>query len=181
MNAQEFVTALSEIPDIKNIDALEDMGLSRDFISEYVESLNFKRTFGKLDSNQDPIKELVANYNGETVNLGMITFDIASVENRKYFFFGRFETDIFAIHNETGEILLLDYEDLDHVIYYCASCSSFFLDAITLAAKFLAKLPFDDNLNKNQTVICEIAAECSLLGGGDKYLDFFKTLLGCNC
>lgn len=180
MNAQEFVNSLSEIPNNKRVELLRGMGLPQDFITEYIESYQFKKLEGNQDNNQNPIRNLVENYNGETVKIGMITFDIVPEENEKYYFFGRFETDIFALDKTSNEIVLLDSEDLSYVIYYCAKNSSAFLDAIILGAGFLEKLPYDDELLENQNIICEIATQCSNLGGGNKYLDFYKTLLGCN-
>jgi hypothetical protein len=177
MNALEFVNSLKEIPTKERLSQIEKQGLGQYFMEEYIGCYTFKKKDSKKLNN--PIEELVSNFDGSSVEIGMITFDIEPFENEDYFAFGRFEVDYLVISKRTGEIKLIDHEDVNNIMYDCASDSSSFLKAILAAAAFLDKLPYDDNLANDQKQICEMAGNCSRIAGGNKYNGFYKTLLGC--
>ncbi len=177
MDALEFVSELKKIPNKERISQLKKIGLDEGFIEEYIGCYTFKQIGNKKIDN--PIGNLANNYDGTSVAIGMITFDINWVEDDSYFFFGKFEVDLLAINKKTGEIKLLDHENLEYVMQDCALNGSNFLCAILKAATFLEKLPYDENLANDQKQICEMAIACSNIAGGDKYLGFYKTLLGC--
>jgi hypothetical protein len=179
MNAIEFVNKLREIPTKQRVKELTDLGLDKAFINEYINSFIFKPKERGISEESDEIINLVKNYIGNSVKIGMITFDIAPFEDKDYFFFGLFDVDHLVMSSKTGEILLVDYEAPNHIMQYCARNSECFLTAILEAAKFLEQLPYDDDLRDDQIKICEMASYCSNLAGGDKYKVFYNILIGC--
>ena len=178
MNAIDFVEGLKNIPSEKNINKYKEDGLNNDFIREYLESYLFKSRGGPIVSNEDPIKDLVSNYDGASVALGMVTFDIEPKEGSEYFLFGRFEGDHMVINNRTGEIEQQEYGRVNHVLSKAAQNSSRFLDAMLEAAKFLDACGVDDDLYEDQDAINAVAEKCSQLAGGQDYIDFYRVLLG---
>jgi hypothetical protein len=177
MNALEFVSSLKKIPTKERLSQIEKQGLGQDFLEEYIGCFTFKQIRNNRINN--PIEELVNNFDGSSVEIGMITFDIEPFDHEDYFVFGRFEIDFLVISKRTGEIKLIDHEDESNIMYECASGSSVFLKAILEAAAFLDKLPYKNNLANDQKQICEMAESCSSIAGGNKYIGFYKTLLGC--
>lgn len=177
MNALEFVNSLKKIPNKERISQLIQLGMDKDFIEEYIGSYTFKQKGSRRIDN--PIEALISNYDGTTVEIGMVTFDVNLVEDENYIFFGRFEVDFLAMDKKTGEIKLMDHKNLLFVINDCASNGLNFLSALLKAAIFLDKLLNDDKLANDQHLICEIAISCSNIAGGKKYIGFYKTLLGC--
>lgn len=180
MTVQDFVKNLSGIPSEDSIQLLGKMELNQDFIYEYINKYVFKLKSTIYTEYNNELINLVQNYDGSAVKIGMITFDIEPFEDENYYYFGLFEIDFLVINKKTGEILLVDYDDINHVIFHCAINGNNFLDAILMAAKFLERLPFDDHLRHDQVQIYNIAETCSHLAGGNKYLDFYKTVVGCD-
>lgn len=175
MDTEDFVNKLKIIPSLKRELQLKAMGLSQIFINEYYSSYIFNKN-GDFYV-KDPIQRLVRNFDGNQIKIGMITFDIEPYENSSYFFFGKYEMDLLSINKETNEILVIDFENENHIIFKCAIDSYSFLDAILHAAIFLENLPFEDI---DQKIVCNTAESCSKLAGDKKYLGFYKTLLGCD-
>lgn len=178
MEAIEFVKKLGNVPSEYNINKLRKMNLSEEYLLEYVNNFKF---FPNEDQNKinDPIMDLVLNFNGIGVVIGMITFDIDPFEDQSYFYFGRFEVDYLAINKTNQTIELLEDGTNNHVLCKCAVNSSQFLDAIFEGACFLNDLSFYDNIGSDQNLICQVAHKCSELAGGKEYLGFYQLLLGC--
>ncbi len=177
MTEIEFVKALKEIPSQKTIEVYKTMGLDDDFITEYLNNYKFK-ILGRNKEYCDPIKNLVNNYDGSTVTLGMITFNIDPEEDEDYYFFGCFEVDYLVINKNLKTIEMLEYGEQDHVLCKCASSSSRFLEAILLAAQFAEKCGSDEVLYNDKDANILVIEECASLAGGDEYIDFYKMMLG---
>ena len=177
MNAQEFVDKLKSIPSQKTIDIYRNKGLDDDFIAEYLGNYNFRKLDNTVEYD-DPIKSLVNNYDGSTVTLGMITFDIEPEEDEDYYVFGAFEADILAINKNLKTIEMLEYGTDDHVLCKCAQNSSSFLDAVIEAAHFAEKCSSDQTLYQNKKALSVVIEKCGELAGGEDYLDFYKVMLG---
>jgi hypothetical protein len=179
MNAKQFVKKLNKIPTQERIELLKELELSQDCIDEYVSSYQLEKNEIVTEIN-DPIINLLANYNGQKVKIGMITFDIELFETSNYYIFGRFEMDLLVLDKKSREIKMLDYEAIDYVICHCAKNSSLFLDSILIAAEFMEKLPYDDDLANSQLELCKMANLCAEKAGGNSYNNFYKMLIGCD-
>lgn len=180
MKAEEFVDKLKLIPSKERVEFLKEKGLPNDFIEEYLQSYFFKDGPKNLPDD-DPIITLVSNYDGETVKIGMITFDIDPEEDLEYYYFAQFEADLLAINKNSKTIEMVEYGTDRHVLSKCALNSSKFLDAILEAAIFMEKCAYDDDLYNDEKLKSEIAEECAKLAGSKtEYQDFYKILLGCD-
>jgi len=179
MNTIQFVERLRQIPTLERIELLKELELPQEFIDEYTSSYRFEKK-EVVTEKDEPILDLVTNFNGQTVKIGMITFDIELYETSRYYIFGRFEMDLLAIDKKTKEVVMLDYEAIDHVIYNCAKNSNLFLDSIFYAAEFMEKLPYDDDLANNQSEICKTVNLCAEKAGGSPYINFYKMMIGCD-
>ncbi len=178
MNHLEFIKALRSIPSEESIKRYKKEGLGDDFIKEYLESYLFKRKATSIKTDKDPIKELVNNYDGGSVTLGMVTFDIEPKESPDYFLFGRCEIDSMVINKRSGEIEKHEYGTESYVLCTAARDSSSFLDAMVEAARFLDACGVDDDLYEDQGAINEAAEKCGELAGGPDYINFYRVLLG---
>lgn len=180
MYAEEFVNKLKGIPSEERVGYLNEKNLPQDFIAEYLQSYLFKRKDNGIHYD-DPIQELTNNYDGKTVKIGMITFDIDPREDIDYYYFAQFEADLLAINKSLKTIELLEYGTDNHILSKCAQNSTKFLDAILEAAIFIEKCAYDDELYDNEKLKCDIAEECAdLAGSKTDYQDFFKMLIGCD-
>lgn len=177
MEAPEFVNLLKSIPSKEAINSYRSKGLDGDFIMEYLDSFNFKE-YDESKVYGDPILDLVNNYDGSTVVIGMITFDIEPEEDDNYYVFGRFEADFLAINKSLKIVEVLEYGTNGHVIYQCARNSSSFLNAIIEAAGYMGKCVSDSNLRKDKSILNLVIERCGDLAGGDDYIDFYKMMLG---
>ena len=178
MNVINFVNILKAIPSEENANKYKELGLDDDFIREYIGRYFFIENKVKQYDGEDPIKQLVSNYDGNSVAIGLITFDIKPYEDDLYYYFGRFEIDLLAINKNTGEINQLEYGSDSHLLNSAAKSGLLFLEALIEAAKFLDECGIDDDLYEDQVAINAIADKCSQLAGGDTYLDFYRVLLG---
>lgn len=177
MNAENFVMELEKIP--QSIEQLQKQEVSKNYIKTLLESYKVKKRSKNIHSD-NPIIELIENYDATNVQIGMIGFDERIEQNEEYMFFGKFEVDDLAIKKSLGTVVLLE-NGLDYVVYQCASSGSNFLDAIIVAAGYLEKRAVDDNLYENQELTCKIAEECAEIAGSKStYQEFYKMLFGCD-
>jgi hypothetical protein len=178
MEAIEFVKKLETIPSKDKVERLRKKGLSEEFIIEYLNNFRFSPKQTRKNSG-NPLKDLVLNYDGIGVQIGMINFEIEPFEDYSHYYFGRFEADYLAINKNLQTIELLEYGTENHILCECAASSSQFLDAIFEGARYLDEPSFYDNPDSDQRIICQAAQHCSELAGGNKYLGFYQLLLGC--
>jgi len=178
MRAIDFVKRLKRIPTNERVKSLKNKKLPDDFIDEYLASYLFKEVSSQ--EYHDELKNLILNYDGSGVKIGMITFDIEPEEDESYFVFGRFEVDYLAENRNLKTIEMLEYGTEDYVLYECAQNASSFLEAILEAAKFMEKKGFDDDLYNDQTLCNQVAEECGKIAGGPQYYDFYKMIVGCD-
>jgi hypothetical protein len=179
MKADKFVTQLRKV--FVDVQAHKDKGFSKEDIEKLLKSyyatgkpvLSSSVTF-----KEDPVLDLVQNYDATSLEIGMVTFLEKIEEERDYLSFGKFEIDDLVIKKSTGNILMLG-EGKDHVLYPCAQNGDKFLDALLIAANFFEMRSMDDVLYEDQQLTCQLAIECSEIAGGVEYEDFYKMFLGC--
>jgi hypothetical protein len=177
MTHTEFVNALMGIllPD----EEYRKTGVSEQFIQRLKKSLLPEQRSGiKESGDTDPLVRLVENYRFEDDQvIGMVGFLDKIKKTPAYTYIGKFELDDLVINNSTKEIVILE-EDIDHFLWYCASNSATFLDALIHIGAFLEKRGVDKNLYDNEAINLAVAEETAEIAGGQKYLDFYQTMLG---
>lgn len=177
MTAEEFVTALRKIP--IEVDLLRTRGLTDDDIKLLKGSYQatWKNKAIDVASTENPILELVLNYDCSQLRIGMIEFYETIKETEDSIFFGQFEIDELAINRISNEIVLFEL-GLDHIICYCASNGSNFLDAILIAAEFLNKRGVNKKMYNDEQLNIQMAEECGEAAGGEKYYGFYRMMFG---
>ena len=183
MNAKEFVQKLGKLYNKETVSRMKKDGLPDGFINEYKESFFFKSNNknGNTSFTSDPLIDLVENYDGSKVHIGMITFDLSPFEDDDYYFFGKFEADLLGVNKNLKTVQMIEYGTANHVLYTCASNSDNFLKAILLSASILEKSDGDPVFSENDDLICKMAEECGEIAGSKAdYQDFYKMLLGCD-
>ncbi|MDA3616330.1 hypothetical protein [Polluticaenibacter yanchengensis] len=138
-----------------------------------------KGNINETYSNNE-LLNLLSKYDCSNVRIGILVFYENVEETDNYYILGEAETDLLTLNKVTLEIQVLDYTNTDYVIYNCASNGENFMDALLLAANLFSNRIKDLNLAFNEYYTYEFVVACSSKAGGDKYLDFYKVLLGCD-
>lgn len=139
----------------------------------------FKFIYKTKSEFSNNVLRLVAEYDCSNVEIGMITFNKGVEEDNVFFYFGQFEADELAFEKKTGELVLRE-SNANHTMGYCAKNGASFLDALYLAAQYLSGFSFGEDVTENQGVVCAKALECGQAAGGEKYVGFYKMMLGCD-
>jgi hypothetical protein len=178
MNQNEFVDRLKTLPLEDSV--YRNAGLDEASIQKNRRRYStLKRSIpGAFHSElNDVIIKLIEQYDVKNVEIGMINFGAEIFHSSTFIVFGTFELDRLAISVITKEIVMLA-EASDDVGMYCAMNGEKFLESIIFIGKFLEKRGIDANLYDDEAANLLIAEQCATLAGGDKYLDFYKMMLG---
>jgi hypothetical protein len=176
MKAKEFVKKLSELkPKREDIDK---GGVSEKYVLRVLESYDSSPKNEEYKPNVDEIVNLINCYDVSKVEIGSIDFLDEPVIDEKFIYFGSSAGDNLAIEIDSGMIVMVEY-GLHHIISECAENGNKFLDAFILAAKIITEYRINSSLSDDQGIACGVALKCAKLAGGDLYLPFYKTLLGC--
>lgn len=178
MNEIEFVEQLRDVPFSHEV--YSKIGLDKDYIIERISTYNpIEKKSNQNTCIDDPLVRLVTDYDVSSTEIGMVWFGSKVTETDNYFYVGKFEVDFLCVSRFSKEVVVLSFEDPLTIAYLCAQNSFLFLEAMIVAAKFLEKCGIDESLYNDQKAICSMAENCAELSGGEKYLDFYKVLLGC--
>lgn len=178
MNQNEFVKQLLTLPFEDSV--YKDGGLDDEFIKKnknrYI-ALKRKIPYNSNTAFNDPIISFIQEYDAKNVEIGMINFGKEIVNSSNFIVFGTFELDRLAISIITKEIVMLP-ESSDEIGMYCAMNGQKFLECVVFIGKFLEKRGIDDNLYDDENANSLIAEQCAELAGGNKYLNFYRMMLG---
>ncbi len=130
MTASEFVESVSTFA--PSPDNFLLAGFSEDMAEELAkEYIIDSLGVSKITGNE--ILDLIANYDIECIEIGSVTFNKKVKETNELIIFGKLEADPLAISKKNGEIIMVDHEDLSHIMFVCAADASHFLDALLIA------------------------------------------------
>jgi hypothetical protein len=159
---------------------LEKCGLSQDQARDFVNSfLCVKREhpLPKLNG-ADELLDLLRDWDLSKVIIGMVRFPNPPTEQLGKMCVGRVEADPLVIISDIGEIAVHELGTKEHLLWPVAHCGSNLLDALIIAARFLGKTAVGTIDFNNYEAARSVALECASAAGGDRYLDFYKMLLG---
>lgn len=176
MTPEYFVLKLKELSPTKEILAANGFGAEE--IAQIMKSYTCASRAGCVNSPSDTLLRLLSAYDCSNLEIGLIRFKREVVEDIAYYIVGEVETDILVISKTTKEICVLDHTVPEHVVSFCASNSDAFLDALLSFATFLFQRLKDETLFDNTAFIKHCVYVCAEKAGGEKYLDFYKMLLG---
>jgi hypothetical protein len=78
----------------------------------------------------------------------------------------------------TGEVVVVDESQLAHVIWPAAVDGGHLLEALLIAADFLKRRAMDEVDYEDFAAAGAAAERCADAAGGERYLDFYRMLLG---
>lgn len=175
----EFIEKLKKIP-LKYED-YKKLGLADDYIMNGIIKkftfINRRKRDEVLIKGDDPVVLLISEFDVSMVGIGMISFNEKLEVNNGLILFAKLEVDDLAISQLTNEIVLVA-ESTEEILYYCASNSANFLEALIFIGAFLQKRSVNDFLFEDEQTNISIAEECSELAGGEKYFRFYRMMLG---
>ena len=178
MELGTFVKALAEAA--PSVPELEKCGFSKDQAQDFAKSFLCVKRERPLPvvSGSDQLLVLLREWDLSKVEIGMMRFPDPPTERSGKMCVGCVEADPLVILPSTGEIAVQELGTKEHLLWLVAKSGSALLDAVVIAARFLAQrtvgtIDFDD-----YKAARSIALECATAAGGDRYLDFYKMLVG---
>lgn len=175
-----FVQLLTEAA--PSLDALERRGLSNEEAREFRKYyLCMKRDQPLPEpSGSDPVLRLLRDWDLRNLEIGMVRFPGPCVEISAGTCIGCVEADPLIRLLEGGEIVVHELGTKEHVLWRVAKNGSALLDALSIAARFLAK-GATATIDIDECEAARVAAAaCANAAGGDEYIDFYTMLLGAN-
>jgi hypothetical protein len=133
MTAKKIMTEINEI-----VDACSDQ--------------KFKEAISKMRINpqrnqtsyRDELSSLINNYDLASVEIGIFQFLSQYEVTPKFMLFGKIDMDILARDRNSKEIVMLDHDDLEYVMFRCAKDSDTFLDFMSVYCKYMLSQLCDD-------------------------------------
>lgn len=178
MNKERFVSELRELK--PSAESFASLGYSPDLIRKRLSGYECKKRPKQIFNIQVSCElvDLINSYDCTNVEVGVLSFGSKISETPDFVMVGNVEADILAIRKITMEIVVLDHVNFDWIIWACASNGKNFLDALIICVEFFSKRINNPQLATNHGYTYETVLICAEKAGGDKYLDFFKLLLG---
>jgi hypothetical protein len=176
MTPEYFVLKLKEVSPTKEI--LAANGFGDEEITQIMKSYACAPRADHINASSDTLLRLLSAYDCSNLEVGLIRFKEEVVEEVAYYIVGEVEADILGISKTTKEVCVLDHTISEHVVSFCASNSDAFLDALLSFASFLYQRLKNDTLFANTAFTKHWVHVCADKAGGEKYLDFYKMLLG---
>lgn len=179
MNASEFVTRLSGTA--PSLEALYEHDYSEKQAASYIACYNCiarKEPLG-IQVNGDPVLELFNFWDLSRVEIGAMVFRSQATLKKDLYEIGTLEGDRLVYRLEIGDFVLLDWQDLDNVLYRIAQDSDSFLEGLLLIAECLSKNSIEEiNLDDDAEAGEHYVARCAASFGGVDSESFCRLLLG---
>lgn len=126
----------------------------------------------------DEFLALIRDYDCSNAGIGILSFAKKVGEYPGYCKIGNVEMDILVLNKITHEIEVRDHDSLGHVIWECALNGAKFLDALIVCAQYFRSLLNDLSIGDNPAHLLGVVNNATEMAGGDRYIDFYKMLLG---
>lgn len=175
MLLQEFVAKMNNIH--LSVSDESAANLDTQWLTNYLLRLKLFPKTSTIVPYNNPLLELAHNYNVSKFELPSICFSSSVKEDDRYIYWGRCDGDDLVIEKSTDKIVCKEF-CADYITWECADNAFKFLDAMYKMAQYVESCGGDD-ISENQIKVCQTALECALLAGGEAYLAFYATALGC--
>jgi hypothetical protein len=174
MTTEEFVKRLKSLTPKR--EDFVNRGLSENYIQSLIDrySCELKKDNSTYD---DPLLRLVDSYKADKLMIGGINFGERIEETDDYYIVGEIEIDLLVVSKKSGLVKVVE-SDIYFDMWDCADNGSKFLDSILEAEKFFIKRSQNDDLYNNRSATDSVADACSHSAGGDRYLNFYRMLVG---
>jgi len=159
---------------------LRKCGLSSDQASDFIRSYFCIKRDRPLPvgGGTDQVLELLRKWDLSKVEIGMVRFPDPPVEQAGKIYIGYVEADPLVMLLDSGEIVVHEYGTKEHLLWPVAKNGSKLLEALLIAARFLEKTGIGTIDFNDSKVAQPFALACASAAGGDRYLDFYRMLLG---
>lgn len=107
----------------------------------------------------------------------MVRFLDVPVSHGNFLHFAKVESDLMLLSLK-GEVLVVDWQQFDHVIWQCAINSEQFFEALIIISQFLTLNVLSDDIYNDETLALSVAETAAIVAGGEIYLSFYQMLLG---
>ena len=178
MDVGTFVKQLAEAAPSSS--DLERCGFTGEQADEFIRSFRCVKRDRPLPkpAGQDSLLELLREWDLSKVEIGMVRFPDPPAERSEKICVGCVEADPLVILSDDGEIVVHELGTKDHLLWRVSRNGSTLLNALAIAASFLGKravgtIDFGDYESARSA-----ASQCASAAGGDKYLDFYRMLIG---
>lgn len=178
MNANEFVRQLRELAPQKPL--LLKCGYGDDEADEFIESFacqSRSKALG-IETNGDSVLELLNEWEVSHVEIGPISFHSRPVHLENHLEIGTVEGDRLAYRPSKRDYVLLDCQDLNHVMCEVAPNGDSLLDGLLVVAGYYAKTAAEEIDIDDSNVGAEFRTRCAEALGGKKYDSFCASILG---
>lgn len=125
----------------------------------------------------DEVIDLISNYDISNLEIGMVDFLPLPVNYGDYLHFAKVELDLMLL-SINGEVLVVDWQQFDHVMWRCAVNGKQFLEAMIIISQFQTLTMLDDDIYNDETLTLSVAASAANAAGSTDYLSFYQMLLG---
>lgn len=178
MDKDFFVSELSRLKPTEQ--ELKHLNLPASFASEEIMRYHCEpKTRVKLSLVAgDEFLALIRYYDCSNVGIGILSMEKEVIECNDYYEIGKVEMDVLVLNKITLEIEVRDHDSLGHVIWECALSGAKFLDALLVCAQYFRSLLNDLSIGDNSARLLGVVNNSTEKAGGDRYIDFYKMLLG---
>jgi hypothetical protein len=134
----------------------------------------------------------VSSYHSDSIGWLLERWDLSAVEIGMFHFLphaillpygiqiGEVEVDPVITRSNSEEVIVIDRDDPSHILWYAAASIERLLDALVLAAEFLAKRMLKQIGVENSAATRRQVSRCAEAAGGHAYVEFYSMLLGAN-
>jgi hypothetical protein len=138
MGINDFINELNNITPTR--EDLVDYNLSPEETENLIKSFQctFKPYSKPILNINDPIVDLFSQYDCSNLTIGLLSFQKEILETENYYQISKLEIDLLVIDKITRQILVVDYESPDFVIWKCAANSTNFMEAILICAHYFS-------------------------------------------
>ncbi|MDO7852095.1 hypothetical protein [Hymenobacter convexus] len=125
----------------------------------------------------DEINYLINTYDVSNLKIGMVEFMDVPVNHGNFLHFAIVELDLMLL-SITGEVLVVDWQQFDHIMWRCAVDGEHFFEAMVIISQFLTLTMLDDANYNNEKLALSVADSAAKAAGSAAYLSFYQMLLG---
>ncbi|MBY0535573.1 MAG: hypothetical protein K2P88_06965 [Chitinophagaceae bacterium] len=178
MKVREFVENLSKLTPSKT--SLSKLGYENFEVDDKINSYKLfpKRSFLSNNVIKSEVIDLIECFDCSKLQIGILEFWHTCKQSENYVYFGTADGDILGVNKHTLEVQIIDYLAPNWVVFNCASNGSYFLDALIACVELYSKRIQNLTLAEDNQITYEYVLLSSKKAGGEKYIDFYKVLLG---
>jgi len=178
MKANEFVRRLRELAPAKPV--LLECGYGAEEADRFIASFECRARSEPLgiETHGDSMLELMNGWDLSNVEIGPISFHSEPEQFESHLEVGTIEGDRIAYRLDARDYVLLDWQDLKHVMCEIAAQGDFFLNGLIEIARYLSRNAVEEIDLDDENVGAEFKAKCAEAFGGSKYESFCTSILG---